>query len=565
MIHRLTAVLILLGICKAFPVYDCGQAKIIQTYRRDINSDCKQNIVHADKLTEMEGTIVQIPFQYKIPAQTLTVRRRSKEIYCNIWGNNINKIIADNYAPFKNTILSAAIAKHSINIRRLQLQHVTIDLEEDATEIIIDSTDIDEHGFCKNRRETITLDIYEVSLKRSEVSIELKSDGGIIAYKLYEDYISIEDTDCGYLLDGTFVLFNPRDIRHCPMEILHSGVMNTFSQHTKNYLIDTESGFSFEIKKKTKLCRLQVETTNDKRIYIIPGIHEKENTTLYAPSDASWRTFILSAAQFVSVQTTKNLNSLKHAVLTAECIILDQLTERLIQDAAIEPSEVAFKLTGIKGTTVITAGTAVHIASCKPMEAKLRAVEKCTTEIPIHIVDTNTSAYMDARTYNIFDSSTTIPCTDISVPIFHIRDKWYKMTPYIHEIQMINKLFPKQIKMDDFNVTTIKGLYSHEMTDKIEPSNAMHTLRHTVKAATHIKLIGNHPKDYGARNQESNTSQWIPETPYLGISLDMIAIIWCGILTIYIISKEVKQGNRTNIELKVQASANTNDEETPDA
>ena len=61
-----------------------------------------------------------------------------------------------------------------------------------------------------------------------EVTAEITRNGEIFGFKLYDDNINIEQENCEYLNDGTFVQCNARDLRDYPMEILHSGVMSKY-------------------------------------------------------------------------------------------------------------------------------------------------------------------------------------------------------------------------------------------------------------------------------------------------------------------------------------------------
>ena len=536
-----------------FTVYDCTRPKPLKTYSKKIDSNCSTTLIKTDILTDIESTVVQIPFHYNIPAEILTVKIKTESIYCTVMRNNVQKLKKTNYLGFRDMLLRPARAKHAINTGRLKFDFVEATLKKGTTQIVLDSNDIDDDGFCKYRKDTIKLNIYQISYRESEVTVEITPNGEIFGFKLYDEEINIEQQNFGYLNDGTFVQFNARDLRDCPMEILHSGVMGKYSQGGKNFIIDSESGFSFELTDRKQLCNLGVTQTNDKRIYILSGIHPPTNTTLYAPSDASWRTFILSAAQFVSVQSTRKLNMLRHAFIKAECILFDKLTGALVHAASMNPSEIAHELTGVRGTTVAIAGAAIHILQCEAKEAVLRPAENCTTEIPIKLLDTNTSAFMNAETHVVLKSSTLISCNDMSVPLFKIRGRWYKMSPNLIEMEKISKFLPKKVRIEDFNVTTITGLYRHELTDKFEPTNDLHYIRHQDKANIHITEDGRNiiETDDMKYRKSTGISRILDGTSIFDISLDSIALGWCSLITLYLIYKKWEATNATNPDIQV--------------
>ena len=87
--------------------------------------------------------------------------------------NNVQKLKKTNYLGFRDMLLRPARAKHAINTGRLKFDFVEATLKKGTTQIVLDSNDIDDDGFCKYRKDTIKLNIYQISYRESEVTVEI--------------------------------------------------------------------------------------------------------------------------------------------------------------------------------------------------------------------------------------------------------------------------------------------------------------------------------------------------------------------------------------------------------
>jgi len=523
----------------AFTVFDCQHTQTIKTYARLYQQTCSDSLKPSDRISRTEATVLQVPFSYKIPAKTLTVAVKTESFYCSYWRNNIQKIKSQNYVGFENRILPAAVGKHAIATRTLQLKNTEVELTLGTKRTVIDSQSVDQNHFCINYQTHFEIDIYEISYNTAEVTVELDHRGAVTRYKLFDDTISIEDLESGYLRDGTFIKFDDRDIRDCPLDILHSGVMtrykNTQSESGSEYIVDTESGFGFQTRSNIILCGFSMTATNDKRVYILPGVHPISNNTFYTPTDVSWRSFILSTSQFISVQSTQNINTLKNALQKQDCILDATVKSILLNSADLHPTNVAYEITGERGMTITLAGAAFHILKCTEREAILRQQANCTTDIPILLTETNTSAFMDADTHTIRFSSTAINCHDMANPIFQIRDVWYQMSPNLHSVESLYGFRSGTITTPDFNTTTIEGLYDSELTDRNEPSNILSEIRHKLRSTTHIAVDDS--QDIINRDVTRKTVVTNKTVPYPSFffSLDALTLLWCALITAYLV------------------------------
>ena len=138
-------------------------------------------------MTDVESTVVQIPFHYKIPAEVLTVKVKTEYIYSTVLRNSVQKLKKTSYLGFRDMLLKPARAKHAINTGRLKFDFVEATLKLGTTQIVLDSDAIDDEGFCKYRRDTIHSNIYQISYRKSEVTVEITSNGEILGFKLYND------------------------------------------------------------------------------------------------------------------------------------------------------------------------------------------------------------------------------------------------------------------------------------------------------------------------------------------------------------------------------------------
>ena len=90
---------------------------------------------------------------------------------------------------------------------------------------------------------------------------------------------------------------------------------------------------------------------------------------------------------------------------------------------------VGYRLSGKKGIVINIAGISLQVQKCDNVEARLRAEEKYSLDIPVTILGTNKTSYMDPVTHIMRETTSQLPCDDTQNPYFKVRDQWYRLTP----------------------------------------------------------------------------------------------------------------------------------------
>ena len=143
-----------------------------------------------------------------------------------------------------------------------------------------------------------------------------------------------------------------------------------------------------------RVCGVLVSESSDSQIFISLEEHPVDfetNPLQYG----SWTTLILSASQFVETKNNLLLNNISATISFNQCILEQKIQRDIVFGAKTEPEMVAYRQSGKKGFVINIAGIALQVQRCDIVESRLRAEEKCSLDIPVTILGTNKTSYMD--------------------------------------------------------------------------------------------------------------------------------------------------------------------------
>ena len=525
--------LLIFPLSLSFLAYDCNNPQSIGIFGLKDQNTCS-NIIGEIKSNGMrDATIVQMPGFYMVKARMLISERKTDYIYCTYSRSRTMRVLPESYSGFDTFKITTRQGRQAMHTGRISIGKQTVELELNSEHIILDSTGIDSEGYCITYSIKLEVTIYKFKLLETEIKVVLNNKGEYVKLSNFDDDIQeVSAIGYGYLQDGTFIGWDPIDIRSCPWEKVYTGESEEFiSKHHGKVALFKEIGASFILRKQVTICKNKVTTTNDERIFLIEGNH-LEGADLYSLSYGSWRTLILSTVQFVENLQINLLNNITTAISYNECKLNAKIMKEIIYGSVSSPSEIGYRLTGKLGTMAVVSGEALQILMCKGVEVKLRESNECYTEIPVSTLNSSTydrkELFMDPVTKVVTDSSSILSCADIRNPYFTIRGQWYKMGPRLLTIPTPKKLGSlRSLKTMDIEV--IKGLYPHEVTDTMEGIN---------KHSNNQRRIWN--KVYNTINRNENV-----EEQFTGWKFGMTdvmhrmtvwgiltgIILWCGVMT----------------------------------
>ena len=478
----------------SFQAYDCTHPHSLGIYKLTAEQECVNILENASKTDSKEGTLIQMPAYYVIKGKLLTTLRKIDRVYCTYYRSRTMRMIPEAYIDFVPFKLSRGEGLNLLHTGSVRLDNklARVGLNEDT--IVVTGQGVDSEGYCVSYSSKLDVTIYKLRLEEVEIRVRIGYTGFLEGMSLFEE--DIEEWDLkgfGYLGDGSMVMWNPRDIRACPWERVFSGVYEEFvTKSNTTVALFNQIGASIILKGQKYLCGQHVLSTNNDRLYMLGGLHQTD-INISDLGYGSWSTLILSTVQFVENLQVKLLNNLTKVIAFNECKLNAKLLNEIVYGAKTSPEQIGYKLTGKYGTLAIISGAALHLMVCRNVEVKLRDTDSCYTEIPVTMINGTIGMkdeyFIDPITRVLSDSSTRLSCSDVRNPYFSIRGSYYKLGPKLQLVPKPKNL-PEVLKsLIAVDTTDIKGLYPHELTEKMESTNAFHMRKKRVMNQF-INLVG---------------------------------------------------------------------------
>ena len=467
--EKLFTWLLCCSVVQSFPVYDCSKPRTLGIYKLETISTCDTLLDSHTVKEEKTGTLLQMPTYYRRKAYSLSTLALKQHIYCTYFRNVIKSITTQNYIDFTPIKLTRTQARSAVSDKVISLGAAQRNLVPGFDQTLIDSADIDEKGFCKSYSTTIEVWVYRIRLSEVEMDVEVGVDGRTLSVNVFGERVLEKSTKGdGYLRDGTFISWDPETLRRCPWEKIYSGVYDEYKTSiNKTLAVFTDLGITVQVAGKKRVCGVLVSESSDSQIFISLEEHPVDfetNPLQYG----SWTTLILSASQFVETKNNLLLNNISSTISFNQCILEQKIQRDIVFGAKTEPEMVAYRLSGKKGFVINIAGITLQVQRCDIVEARLRAEEKCNLDIPVTILASNKTSYMDPVTHVMRETTSQLPCDDTQNPYFQIRNQWYRLTPSLQIIPDPPPLPSDLRKVIEAQPTVIKGLYPEELTRRMD-------------------------------------------------------------------------------------------------
>lgn len=482
----------------AFQAYDCHHPKSLGIYELKNEIECNDILGTSRLVGTKEATLVQMPGYYDIKGKLLTSSLKIDKVYCSYFFNRVMRIIPEAYVGFETIRLNRGDGLHLMQTGSISIANQVVNIGLNEETIIVDKTMVGSEGYCRTFGEKVDVNIYKIKLEEVDIRVKVNRQGKQTGISIYgDDLFEIDSKGYGYLGDGSLVTWDPAEIRVCPWEKVYSGYYEEFVTKGNNTVaLFSEISASVIFAGKGSICGHKVQLTNSDRLFLLAGIHTTD-ADLNTLGFGSWKLLLLSTVSFVENLQVKILNNITRAISFNECKLNAKLMQEIVHEARASPEEIGFKLTGQPGTLAIVSGAALHLMVCPVIEVKLREVDTCYTEIPVTKTNLTlntglSNAFMDPVTRVISDSSSVIECNDVKNPYFNIRGQWYRLGPKLQVTPQPKKLPDSLTNLLEIDTTELKGLYPHELTDKMENFNEFHSRKHLVinKLLNTVQKVG---------------------------------------------------------------------------
>lgn len=207
-------------------------------------------------------------------------------------------------------------------------------------------------------------------------------------------------------------------------------------------LITEDVTFALTKTKEQQLCGYTLQRTEHPKLFILEttreGTFAKKGSAPVENLDIF--TYVNSKFVYVEKHIRRQMTSLYYNVVQQRCELEKQVLKNTLSFATIQPDEFAYRLMKGPGFMAVTAGEAVHIVKCIPVDVTLRKTKECYTELPVNV--RNTSQYITPRSRILTKYGTMRECSYELPTMYQIEDTWIQITPDPH----VKEPPPQQLK-----------------------------------------------------------------------------------------------------------------------
>jgi len=261
--------------------------------------------------------------------------------------------------------------------------------------------------------------IVRINLRSSYVPVHL-STGRIILKS--GTVCELADGFCIDYEDG-YTFWKPMPTSSCNFhqyDVLYEGLATKMTTETANsptiYTLVTEDiTFALTKTKEQPLCGYTLLRTEHPKLFILET--QKGNTFATRGSipinNFDIFTYVNSKFVYVEKHIRQQMTSLYYNVIRQRCELEKEVLRNTLSFATLQPDEFAYKLMKGPGYMAVTAGEAIHVVKCIPVEITLRRTENCYIELPVTI--RNTSLFVTPKSRILTKAGTMRECSNDSI------------------------------------------------------------------------------------------------------------------------------------------------------
>lgn len=124
------------------------------------------------------------------------------------------------------------------------------------------------------------------------------------------------------------------------------------------------------------------------------------------------------------------MTTLYYNVMQQRCELEAEVLRNTLSFATLLPDEFAYRLMKGPGYMAVTAGEAIHVVKCIPVDVKVRKTPVCYQELPVEV--RNASLFLTPKTRILTRTETQRGCTHELPTFYRIEDVWVQFTPEPH-------------------------------------------------------------------------------------------------------------------------------------
>lgn len=179
--------------------------------------------------------------------------------------------------------------------------------------------------------------------------------------------------------------------------------------------------------------------------------------------------YVNSKFVYVEKHIRGQITSLYYNVMRQRCELEQEVIKNTLSFATLLPDEFAYRLMKGPGYMAVTAGEAIHVVQCIPVEVAPRRTKDCYAELPVTV--RNSSLFLTPKSRIITRYGTQRECSHELPTLYRIEQTWIRMTPEPHVQQVPPQQLKPMTKMAWTYLTpgplASSGIYSQKDIDKL--------------------------------------------------------------------------------------------------
>jgi len=317
--------------------------------------------------------------------------------------------------------------------------------------------------------------IVRINLKSSYVPVHLSTGRIMLKSGTICELIN------GFCIDyeDGYTFWKPMPTSSCNFhqyDVLYEGLatkmmIDTASSPTIYTLTTEDITFALTKTKEQPLCGYTLLRTEHPKLFIL---ETRKGDTFAARgtipvNNLDIFTYVNSKFVYVEKHIRRQMTSLYYNVMQQRCELEKEVLRNTLSFATLQPDEFAYKLMKGPGYMAVTAGEAIHVVKCIPIEVTLRRTDACYLELPVTV--RNTSLFITPKSRILTKAGTIRECSGELPTLYFIEDTWIQFTPG----PQVKQVAPQQLKPMttlSWNYATpgplaISGIYSQKDLDKL--------------------------------------------------------------------------------------------------
>lgn len=323
-----------------------------------------------------------------------------------------------------------------------------------TTHSITLSRRINNDGSCKGIQysdpygtwdDVVVQGIVKITLKSSYVPVQLHSG------KIILKSGTICNLKEGFCIDSEdeYTFWKPIPISSCDFHqynVLYQGLAikiqenNNINSAVVYSLTTQDITFALTKTKEQPLCEYTLSQTEHPKLFILETKSDAIPHSGSIPMD-NLDIFAYMNSKFVYVEKhiRHQMISLYHNVMQQKCELERQVITNALSFAALQPDEFAYRLMKGPGYMAVTAGEAIYVIKCIPVEVTVRKTTECYAELPITL--RNSTLFLTPKSRILTKFGNQRDCSFELPTLYRIEDTWVQFTPD----PQVRQLLPQQL------------------------------------------------------------------------------------------------------------------------